>query len=146
ARPGTEYWFALDGRELADPASRWQPESVHGPSAVFDHASFEWTDGGWRPPPLPEYVIYELHVGTFTREGTFDAVVSHLDELVDLGVTAVETMPIAQFPGSRNWGYDGVFPFAVHDTYGGPEGYQRLVDACHARGLAVVLDVVYNHL
>ena len=143
--PGATYRFRLDGEELADPASRFQPE-VHGPSEVVDPGSFEWDDAAWTPPPLAEYVLYELHVGTFTPEGTFEAIVPHLDELADLGVTAVELMPVAQFPGSRNWGYDGVFPYAVQASYGGPEGLARLVNECHRRGLAVVLDVVYNHI
>jgi len=144
--PGDHYLLRFDdGTELPDPASRWQPEGVHGPSAVVDLA-FPWTDANWRTPPLADFVIYELHVGTFSREGTFTGVIKRLDHLVSLGVTAVEIMPVAQFPGARNWGYDGVFPFAVHNTYGGPVELMRLVDACHAHGLAVILDVVYNHL
>jgi maltooligosyltrehalose trehalohydrolase len=146
APPGSPYRFSLDDRVLPDPASRSQPEGVHGPSAVFDTGAFGWTDTAWRGPPLASYVLYELHVGTFSGEGTFDAVIEHLDGLAQLGVTAVELMPVAQFPGARNWGYDGVFPYAAQDSYGGPEGLQRLVDSAHARGLAVVLDVVYNHL
>ncbi|MDX2150868.1 MAG: malto-oligosyltrehalose trehalohydrolase [Bryobacteraceae bacterium] len=144
--PGARYLFRLDGhRRLPDPASRLQPDGVHQPSAV-QPAQFSWSDAGWRGVPLRDYVLYELHVGAFTPEGTFDAVVPHLDRLADLGVTAVELMPVAAFPGERNWGYDGVYPFAVQASYGGPDGLKRLVDACHARGLAVVLDVVYNHL
>jgi maltooligosyltrehalose trehalohydrolase len=147
---GDRYRLILDdgADELPDPASRWQPEGVHGPSAFVDPA--ELRDG--RPPApspqvaLPRYVLYELHVGTFTEEGTFDAAIPHLDALAELGVTAIEIMPVAQFPGRRNWGYDGVFPYAAQDSYGGPHGLARLVDACHERGLAVVLDVVYNHL
>jgi maltooligosyltrehalose trehalohydrolase len=146
APPGSRYFVRLDGEELPDPASRSQPEGVHGPSAVVDARSFRWTDGGWRGVALSELVLYELHVGTYTREGTFDALIPHLDRIRELGVTALELMPVAQFPGARNWGYDGVLPFAPQDTYGGPEGLRRLVDACHARGLAVVLDVVFNHL
>ncbi|MFU8857573.1 MAG: malto-oligosyltrehalose trehalohydrolase [Deferrisomatales bacterium] len=143
---GTLYSFVLDG-ELTrpDPASRCQPEGVHGPSQVVT-ASFPWGDGGWAGLGLPELVFYELHVGTFTPEGTFEAVIPRLPELRDLGVTALELMPVAAFPGDRNWGYDGVYPFAVQASYGGPEGLKRLVDACHRRGLAVFLDVVYNHL
>jgi maltooligosyltrehalose trehalohydrolase len=142
-----DYWYvAADGALLADPVSRWQPAGVHGPSRGFDPAGFEWTDGDFSMAPLSETVIYELHVGAFTAAGTFDAAIDHLDELVDLGVTAVEPMPIAAFPGTRNWGYDGVFPFAAQDSYGGPYGFQRFVEACHQRGLAVILDVVYNHL
>ena len=143
---GTRYFVAPDDRDgRPDPASRYQPEGVHGASEVVD-PSFEWTDTAWRGIPLDEYVIYELHIGTFTDAGTFDAAIQHLDELVDLGITAIELMPLAQFPGSRNWGYDGVQPFAVQNTYGGPAGLKQLVDACHARGIAVVLDVVYNHM
>lgn len=144
--PGSRYFFRLDGDvELPDPASRSQPEGVHGPSEVVT-SGFEWTDGGWCGLRLEELIIYELHVGTFTEEGTFDGAVSRLEELRELGVTAVELMPVAQFPGERNWGYDGVYPFAVQQSYGGPAGLRRFVDACHAQGLAVVLDVVYNHL
>jgi maltooligosyltrehalose trehalohydrolase len=145
-RPGDLYLIRLDGKDgRPDPASRFQPEGVHGPSMVIDR-SFAWTDADWQGLPLPELIFYELHVGTFTPEGTFEAVIPHLDRLRELGVTAIEIMPVAQFPGSRNWGYDGVELFAVQNSYGGPEGLKRLVDACHARGLAVVLDVVYNHL
>lgn len=144
--PGCDYRYRLDGKaELPDPASRWQPNCVHGPSRVVK-AQFEWTDAGWFGLPLRDYVLYELHVGTFSQEGTFDGVIAHLPELKELGITAVELMPVAQFPGSRNWGYDGVYPFAVQDSYGGPAGLKRLVDAAHRLGLAVVLDVVYNHL
>jgi len=146
AGPGTRYFYSLDGGPgRPDPASRFQPESVHGPSMVIDRR-FDWQDEGWSGIPLEEHILYELHVGTFTPEGTFEAAIPHLDRLADLGVTAVELMPVAQFPGRRNWGYDGVLPYAVQNSYGGPEGLKRLVDACHARGLAVVLDVVYNHL
>jgi 1,4-alpha-glucan branching enzyme len=144
---GTRYRYLLpDGAELADPASRWQPDGVLGPSALFDAGDFVWTDDGFDPPPLWSYVVYELHVGTFTDEGTLDGAIGALDHIATLGANAVEPMPIAQFPGTRNWGYDGVFPFAVHDSYGGPRALQRFVDACHRRGLAVVLDVVYNHV
>lgn len=145
AEPGSLYLYLLDGgKERPDPASRSQPQGVHGPSEVVD-PTFPWEDGAWSGLPLRDYVIYELHVGTFTPEGTFEAVIPHLDYLRDLGVTAVELMPVAQFPGGRNWGYDGVYPFAVQDSYGGPSGLKLLVDACHQRGLAVALDVVYNH-
>jgi maltooligosyltrehalose trehalohydrolase len=143
--PGSRYLYKLDGGdERPDPASGSQPEGVHAASEVVDPA-FAWTDEHWHNLPLDRYVIYELHVGTFTPEGTFDAVIRHLPYLRDLGVTAVELMPVAQFPGGRGWGYDGVYPFAPQASYGGPAGLRRLVDACHARGLAVVLDVVYNH-
>ncbi len=144
---GTCYAYILDGeRERPDPASRSLPEGVHGPSEVVDTSTFTWTDDGWRGVPLTDMVLYEVHVGTFTPEGTFEALIPRLERLRTLGVTAIELMPVASFPGSRNWGYDGVGLFAPQRTYGGPLGLQRLVDACHARGLAVVLDVVYNHL
>jgi len=144
--PGARYLYRLDGdRERPDPASRLQPEGVHGPSQVVA-TEFRWSDGGWRGLPLAEYILYELHVGTFSGDGTFDAAAQHLDALAALGVTAVELMPVTQFPGARNWGYDGTYLFAVHPAYGGPDGLRRFVDACHARGMAAVLDVVYNHL
>jgi maltooligosyltrehalose trehalohydrolase len=142
-----DYRFVLpDGNALADPTSRWQPEGVHGPSRGFDPNGFEWTDDGFAAVGRSESVIYELHVGTFTPAGTFAAAIDRLDDLADLGITAIEPMPVAAFPGARNWGYDGVFPFAVQDSYGGPREFQRFVAACHARGLSVILDVVYNHL
>ncbi len=145
--PGTRYHYRLDGeRYRPDPASRWQPEGVHGPSVVVDPEDFPWTDQAFAGHALADLVIYELHVGTFTTAGTFEAVIGHLNGLRDLGVTAIELMPVAEFPGSRNWGYDGVHLFAPQSTYGGPRGLRRLVDACHARGLSVILDVVYNHL
>jgi len=144
--PGTLYFLRLDGtRDRPDPASRYQPLGVQGPSEVVDPA-FPWQDGQWQGLPLSDYIIYELHVGTYTPEGTFASVISHLDELKELGVTALELMPVGQFPGNRNWGYDGVYPFAVQNSYGGPRGLKELVDACHRKGLAVALDVVYNHL
>jgi maltooligosyltrehalose trehalohydrolase len=144
--PGDRYRFVLDReRVLPDPASRAQPDGVHGPSAVVDLA-FPWTDADWRPPPWERWVIYELHVGTFTPQGTFAAVAAALPRLVELGVNAIELMPVAQFPGGRNWGYDGVYPFAAHAAYGGAHGLQALVDACHRAGIAVILDVVYTHL
>jgi maltooligosyltrehalose trehalohydrolase len=147
AVPGALYRYRLDGvRELPDPASRFQPQGVHGPSQIVDPAAFPWMDCAWTGIPLEQYLFYELHVGTFTIGGTFDAVIPHLDALAELGITAVELMPVAQFPGERNWGYDGAFPFAVQNSYGGPDGMKRFVDACHKRGMAVVLDVVYNHL
>jgi maltooligosyltrehalose trehalohydrolase len=143
---GTRYRYVLDGqRERPDPASRFQPEGVHGPSEIVPR-DFAWTDQSWRGLPLERHIIYELHVGTFTDEGTFDAAIDHLPGLRDLGITALELMPVAQFPGSRNWGYDGVGLFAAQNSYGGPRGLKRLVDAAHRHGLAVLLDVVYNHL
>jgi len=144
--PGSQYFYRLDGRkERPDPVSYFQPQGVHGPSQVVD-SNFTWEEQGWSGLPLEEYIVYELHVGTFTTEGTFGAIITRLDELKDLGITAVELMPVAQFPGNRNWGYDGVYPFAVQDSYGGPEGLKNLVNTCHRKGLAVILDVVYNHL
>jgi maltooligosyltrehalose trehalohydrolase len=145
--PGATYLYRLDSREeWPDPASRSQPDGVHGPSQIFDPHSFTWSSAEHKPLALQSAVLYELHVGTFTLEGTFDGVIPRLDELVDLGVTTIEIMPVAQFPGSRNWGYDGVYIFAPQNSYGGPQGLQRLVDAAHLRGLTVILDVVYNHL
>jgi malto-oligosyltrehalose trehalohydrolase len=147
AGDGADYAFRLDGGDpLADPRSAWQPHGVSGPSRRYDHGRFAWTDAGWRGVPLPGAVIYELHVGTFTPAGTFDAAIDRLDHLAGLGVDAVELMPVAAFPGQRGWGYDGIGLWAVHEPYGGPDGLKRLVDACHARGLAVLLDVVYNHV
>lgn len=144
---GLRYAYRLDGGpERPDPATRWQPDGVHRPSAVFFPESFPWTDDGWRGIPRDDLVIYELHVGTFTPEGTLDAVIPRLPQLRELGITAIELMPVAQFPGGRNWGYDGVHPDAVQNTYGGPQALQRLVDAAHAEGLGVFLDVVYNHV
>jgi maltooligosyltrehalose trehalohydrolase len=144
--PSTLYLYRLDGhKERPDPASRFQPHGVHGPSQVVD-SHFLWQDESWRGLPWEEWVIYELHVGTFTPKGTFEAIIPHLPELKDLGITAIELMPVAQFPGKRNWGYDGAYPFAVQKSYGGPEELKRLVDSCHQLGLAVVMDVVYNHL
>ncbi|WP_241498895.1 malto-oligosyltrehalose trehalohydrolase [Rufibacter ruber] len=146
-KPGDTYKFRInEEQEYPDPASLSQPESVHGPSQAVDVARFKWTDDNWQNLPLEDYVLYELHVGTFTEDGTFAGLEEKLDYLKELGVNAIEIMPVAQFPGDRNWGYDGVFPFATQNSYGGPKGLQKLVDACHAKGLAVVLDVVYNHL
>ncbi len=145
-KPGDRYVYRLDGqKERPDPASRSQPQGVHGPSEVVD-PYFPWDGDRWFGLPLRDYIIYELHVGTYTPEGTFEAIIPHLDELNGLGITAIELMPIAQFPGGRNWGYDGTYLFAVQNSYGGPEGLKRLVNACHQRGFGVVLDVVYNHL
>ncbi|MVN93098.1 malto-oligosyltrehalose trehalohydrolase [Mucilaginibacter sp. HME9299] len=144
---GDKYKFSIDGGdELPDPASLSQPDGVHGSSEVIDLRAFAWKDANWQNPGLENYIIYELHTGTFTSEGDFRGIEAKLDHLVSLGVTAIEIMPVAQFPGERNWGYDGVFPYAVQNSYGGARGLQTLVDACHAKGLAVVLDVVYNHL
>ncbi len=146
APPGTRYFYRLDDQwDRPDPASRFQPEGVHQASAVVD-PDFPWEDGAWHGIPLGQYITYELHVGTYSAAGTFEAIVPYLDELLNLGITAIELMPVAQFPGERNWGYDGVHPFAVQNSYGGPHGLKCLVNACHVRGLAVVMDVVYNHV
>ena len=144
---GTDYAFRLDGgEELPDPRSPWQPAGVHGRSRVFDAAAFPWADARWRGFPLRDAVVYELHVGTFTAAGSLDAAIERLPDLVSLGISAVELMPLAAFPGRHGWGYDGVHLYAVHEPYGGPAALQRFVDAAHAQGVAVVLDVVYNHL
>jgi maltooligosyltrehalose trehalohydrolase len=146
--PCARYQYVLDGiNERPDPASRFQSDGVHGPSVVVDPTSFQWTDTDWQGMSLDQCIVYELHVGTFTKDGTFDAIIPHLSYLRDtVGITAIELMPVAEFPGRRNWGYDGVHPFAPQSSYGGPDGMKWLVDACHAAGLAVILDVVYNHL
>ena len=146
ALPGADYAYRVDGVELPDPCSRWQPYGLRGPSRLLDPGAFTWTDESWAPPAVGELVLYELHVGTFTRAGTFDAAIPRLCELRELGVTAVELMPVAEFPGRHGWGYDGVYLSAAQSSYGGPDGLQRLVDAAHAEGLAVILDVVYNHV
>lgn len=144
--PGTSYLYRVNNKEtFPDPASASQPQGVHGPSAVVDPA-FPWTDLSWKGIPLSDMVIYELHAGTFTKEGDFEGVISKLPYLKDIGINTIELMPVAQFPGTRNWGYDGVFPFAVQHSYGGVNGLKRLVDEAHKNGIAVVLDVVYNHL
>ena len=144
--PGTRYAYRIDGAcSVPDLAARCNPEDVHAASAVVDPAAFDWDDAAWRGRPWHEAVIYELHLGTFTAEGTFAAATDRLDYLADLGVTALELMPIAEFPGKRNWGYDGVFPFAPEGAYGTPGDLKRLVASAHARGLMVILDVVYNH-
>ncbi len=144
--PGDLYLFRLDNKERPDPASYFQPTGVRGPSQVIDHQSFHWTDLNWKGIPLSEMIMYELHVGTFTQEGTFDAIIPRLDELTVSGVNTIEIMPVAQFPGERNWGYDGVYAFAVQNSYGGPDGLKQLVNACHQKGISVILDVVYNHM
>ncbi|MFK8183980.1 MAG: malto-oligosyltrehalose trehalohydrolase [Phormidesmis sp.] len=151
ATAGTHYRYHIKESEDSspdswpDPASRYQPLGVHGPSEVIDHSAFAWQDRDWRGLELADYIIYELHIGTFTAGGTFESAIERLSDLVALGITAVEIMPVAQFPGERNWGYDGVYPFAVQNSYGGPDGLKKLVDACHQHGLAVIMDVVYNH-
>lgn len=146
-QPGTNYLISVgEGEFRPDPASRYQPFGVHGPSQVWDHATFAWSDDAWKGIALEEAILYEIHVGAFTPEGTLDAIIPKLDHLASLGVNAIEIMPVNQFPGARNWGYDGAYPYAVQNSYGGPDRLKRLVNASHARGLAVVLDVVYNHL
>jgi maltooligosyltrehalose trehalohydrolase len=148
AAHGTDYAFVLgdDETPLPDPRSAWQPQGVHAASRVYDHDAFAWTDQSWAGRELARSVIYELHIGTFTPGGTFDAAVERLDHLVDLGIDLVEVLPVNSFDGPHGWGYDGVLWGAVHEPYGGPDGFKRFVDACHSRGLGVVLDVVYNHL
>ncbi len=147
AEPGDRYFYLLDQHQsVPDPVSRLLPQGVHGPTEILDPKQFTWSDTGWPGLPLKDYVIYELHVGTFTPQSTLDAAIEKLGYLKKLGVTVVELMPVAAFPGTRNWGYDGVSPYAVQASYGGPNGLRRLVDAAHALGLGVMLDVVYNHL
>ncbi|HEY4088641.1 MAG TPA: malto-oligosyltrehalose trehalohydrolase [Bryobacteraceae bacterium] len=147
ADPGTDYAFSLDGgKPLPDPRSPWQPYGVHGASRTVDHSAFQWTARSWQPPPLSSAIIYELHIGAFTPGGTFESAIDRLRYLKDLGITHVEIMPVAEFPGERGWGYDGVDLFAPHHAYGGPDGLKKFVDAAHREGLAVILDVVYNHL
>lgn len=146
ARHGTRYQYKLKNTSYPDPASAYQPDGVYGPSEVVDHRIFPWTDASWRVPPFDELIFYEVHVGTFTPEGTFDAMIPRLSELALLGINALELMPVAAWSGERGWGYDGVFLYAVQHAYGGPAGLKRLVDAAHAHGIAVFLDVVYNHI
>jgi maltooligosyltrehalose trehalohydrolase len=148
ARAGDRYYYLLDDDplQIPDPVSRLLPEGVHGPTEIVDPSAFKWRDSDWRGIPYRDYIVYELHIGTFTAEGTFDSAIAKLDYLRDLGVTAVELMPVNAFPGKHNWGYDGVSMYAVQESYGGPDALKRFVDAAHQRGLAVVLDVVYNHL
>ena len=143
--PGTLYFLRLNSeKDRPDPASRFQPEGVHGPSCVVE-TGFDWQDADWKGIPLDRYIIYEIHTGTFTSEGTLTAIIPYLDYLLNLGITAIELMPVNQFPGERNWGYDGVYPYAAQHSYGGPEALKQLVNACHLKGLAVALDVIYNH-
>jgi maltooligosyltrehalose trehalohydrolase len=146
-RPHSRYVYRLDdSQEYPDPASRFQPDGVHDPSEIVNLTDYHWTDEHWKAPNLENSIFYEVHVGTYSDDGTLDALCPYLTELADLGVTTIELMPVAQFPGSHNWGYDGVYPYAVQNTYGGPRALQRIVDAAHAHGLAVALDVVYNHV
>ncbi len=145
--PASKYFYLLcDEKERTDPASHYQPDGVHGASQVIDHSAFRWSDENWRGIPLSEMIMYELHVGTFTPDGTFKAIIPRLDELRDTGINTLELMPVSQFPGERNWGYDGVYPYAVQNSYGGPDGLKHLVNECHRREISVILDVVYNHL
>lgn len=144
---GAKYFYRLDGEnDVPDPASHFQPEGVHGPSQVIDHRGYNWKDQNWRGMPLREMIMYELHVGTFTPEGVFEAIIPRLDEIAAIGINVIELMPVSQFPGNRNWGYDGVFPYSVQNSYGTPEQLKRLIEECHHRGIAVILDMVYNHL
>ncbi|MCT7948934.1 malto-oligosyltrehalose trehalohydrolase [Ancylothrix sp. C2] len=143
--PGTLYFYKIADSDYPDPASHYQPEGVHGPSQVIDHNSFKWTDVQWSGIPLEDMIIYELHVGTFTKERTFEAIIPRLQDLRDFGVNTIEIMPVAQFPGDHNWGYDGAYPFAVQNSYGGPDSFKNFIDAAHKQGISVILDVVYNH-
>ncbi len=146
-KPKDRYFYRFNsGLDRPDPLSHYQPEDVLGSSSVIDHSEFRWQDGAWHGTAIEKMVIYELHVGTFSKEGTFGGVIDRLSYLQELGVNAIELMPVTQFPGARNWGYDGVYPFSVQNSYGGPEGLKKLVDASHARNISVILDVVYNHL
>src|SRR3954465_11379457 len=142
AENGDNFFYVVDGKAYPDPWSRWQPDGLRGPSCVFDPEPV----APWEPPGLDELVVYEVHVGTFTRDGSFDSAIEKLEALAELGVNAIELMPVAEFPGRRGWGYDGVYLSAAQSSYGGPEALQRLVEAAHAQGIAVILDVVYNHL
>ena len=147
AKGGCRYYFRPDDeKDVADVASNFQPEDTLGPSEVVDHTAYKWNDTGWTGIPQQDMVLYEVHVGTFTKEGTFEAMIPYLDDIAGSGINAIELMPVAQFSGSRNWGYDGTYPYAVQHSYGGPTGLKKLVDACHQRGIAVFLDVVYNHI
>ena len=146
-KPGTQYFFQPEnGKDIPDIASQYQPDGVFGPSEVIDHSAYQWHDKEWKGLPIKEMIMYEIHTGTFTSEGTFEAIIPRLDDLVETGINAIELMPVAQFPGKRNWGYDGVYPYAVQHSYGGPQGLKKLVDACHSKGIAVFLDIVYNHI
>jgi maltooligosyltrehalose trehalohydrolase len=145
--PGALYYYSINGENtFPDPCSHYQPKDVFGPSAVVDHSSFAWRDSAWKGSTLEQMIIYELHIGTFTKQGTFSAAQAKIPYLKELGITAVEIMPIAQFPGKYNWGYDGVFPYAVESSYGTPENFRNFVQECHLNGIQVMLDVVYNHL
>jgi len=144
---GSKYFYLINGNnQKPDPASYYQPDGVHGASEIIDHNSFKWTDRSWKGIPLKEMIIYELHTGTFSRNGNFKGIADKLDYLADLGINMIEIMPVAQFPGSRNWGYDGVYPFAVHNSYGTIDDFKDLINKCHKKNIGVILDVVYNHL
>jgi len=144
-KPGTFYFFELGNKKLPDPASMFQPKGIYGPSQVIDHEEFAWQDKFWKGVDLRKMIMYELHIGTFTKSGTFEAALPRIKELRKLGINAIEVMPVAQFPGKRNWGYDGTFFFSVQNSYGGPQGFKKFINACHKEGIAVILDVVYNH-
>lgn len=144
---GCKYFFMPNGqKDFPDPSSHFQPDGVHGPSQVINHSDFKWSDSGWKGISFNKLILYEIHVGTFSQHGTFEAIIPFLGEISDSGINAIEIMPVSQFPGKRNWGYDGVYPYSVQNSYGGPDGLKKLVNACHLRGIAVFLDVVYNHL
>jgi maltooligosyltrehalose trehalohydrolase len=147
-KSGARYLYLLNTtQQRPDPVSRAQPEGVHGPSEIIDPDEFKWEDRDWRGIPLEEMIIYEIHIGTFTQQGTFEGMIPLLDYLEnELGVTAIELMPVGQFPGDRNWGYDGTYLYAPQNSYGGPDGLKALINACHLKNLSVILDVVYNHL
>ena len=146
AKAGSRYWYRVDdSKPVPDPRSNFQPEGVHGPSEIIDHFAFAWTDKKWQPSPLASALIYEIHVGTFTPQGTFVAAIEKLDYLVELGVTHVEVMPVNEFSGPWGWGYDGVDLYAPHHQYGRPDDFKQFINACHEKGLAVLLDAVYNH-
>lgn len=144
-QPGAKYFFSLDGKNFPDPASNYQPNGVHADSEVVDH-SFNWTDADWETPAIKELILYELHTGTFSRKGDFKGISDHIAHLKKTGINAISLMPVAQFPGQRNWGYDGTYPYAVQNSYGGVKAFKELINTCHKNGIAVILDVVYNHL
>jgi maltooligosyltrehalose trehalohydrolase len=146
-RPGNTYYYQPEeGKDYPDPAGHYQPSGIHGPSGIVDHSAYTWNDGAWKGLPLAEMIFYEVHIGTFTEEGTLPAAIERLDDIAAMGINAIELMPVCQFPGTRNWGYDGTFLYSVQNNYGGPEGLKQFVDACHQKGIAVILDVVYNHV
>ncbi|RPI71000.1 MAG: malto-oligosyltrehalose trehalohydrolase, partial [Ignavibacteriales bacterium] len=145
--PGSKYFYLINGNnQKPDPASNYQPDGIHGPSEIVDHNSFNWSDFNWKGIPIRDMIIYELHTGTFSRKGNFKGIIDKLDYLLELGINMIEIMPVAQFPGKRNWGYDGVYPFAVQNSYGTCDDFKDLINKCHQKNIGVILDVVYNHL